>query len=98
MHLPTCVDEALARCEVCQAFERAPRAPAAGISTVATLNGKLQAGLLFLGDIVALHVMDVFSKYSPLIPVRTKNPQEVRDAFCGSWIGVSGPPVWHADG
>ena len=42
-----------------------------------------------MGDIIAPHVIDVFSKYSLLFPVRTKNPQEVRN----SWIRVSGPPL-----
>ena len=36
--------------------------------------------------------MDVFSKYSILTPVRSKNPLEVRDASVASWIGIFGPP------
>ena len=65
----------------------------AGASAVAMLNGKLQADLLFLGDIIALHATDVFSKYPLIVPFRMKNPQKVRDAFCILWIGVSGPPM-----
>ena len=56
-------------------------------------NEKLQAGLSFLGDVVALRVMDVYSKYSLRIPVHTKNPQEVWGAFRSSRIGVFGPPM-----
>ena len=61
MHLFTCVDAAVARCEVCQAFEEAPHAPAAGTPNAAVLNEKLQGGLLLLEDIITLRVLDVFS-------------------------------------
>ena len=53
MHLLTCADEVLARCEVCRAFGKAPHAPVAGASTVAAFNVKLQVDLLFLGDVIA---------------------------------------------
>ena len=92
-HLLTCVDEVLAQCEVCQAFEKAPHYPAAGTSTVATFNEKLQVFLPLLDDITALHVTDVFSTYSLLISARTKNPWEVWGASRSSWIGVYGPPL-----
>ena len=92
IYLLTCVDEVSARREVSRAFEEAPHAPVAGTSTVAKFNEKSQVGRLFLDDIVALRVMDVSPKYSLLTPVRAKNPQEVRGAFCNSRIGVFGPP------
>ena len=76
MHLLTCVDEVCARREVCQAFEKAPHAPAGGTSTVAMFNERLQVGLLVLGDIIALRVMYVYSKYSLRVPVRARTPQE----------------------
>ena len=78
------MDEVLAQCEVCTALGMAPHAPVAGASTVAMFHGKLRAGLLFLGAILALRVMDALSKYSLLIPFRTKNPQKVWYAFCSS--------------
>ena len=53
---------------------------------------KLQVDLLFLGDSVAPRAMDVYSKYYPLAPARSKNPQEVWGAFRNSRIGVFGPP------
>ena len=59
MHLLTCADEVLAQCEVCQAFEKASHIPAAGTSTAAMFNANLPADLLLLGDVIALHVMDV---------------------------------------
>ena len=47
-------------------------------------NERVQMDLLFLDDLIALHIMDVFSKYSILTRVRSKNPQEVWDAFVSS--------------
>ena len=93
LDLITCVGEVLARPEAGQAFEKAPHTPAAGASTAAVFNEKLQAAPLFLDDAIALRVANVFPKYSFLIPVRAKNPQEVWDAFCSPWIGVFGHPM-----
>ena len=94
----TCVDEVLAQRDVRQAFEKAPRAPAAGASTAALFNEKLRLDLLFSDGIIALHVMDVFPKYPRLTPVRSGNFQEVWVAFRRPWIGVFGPPYEHPDG
>ena len=52
-HLPQHVDEVLGHCDVRRAFG------AAGTSAISISNEKLQVDLLFLGEIVALHVMDV---------------------------------------
>ena len=61
-------------------------------------NERLQMDLLFLGDIITLHIMDVFSKYSMLTRVRSKNPQEVWDAFLSTWARVFGiPKCLHLD-
>ena len=87
MQLIACADE------VCQAFDKAPRAPVAGTSTVAVFNEKLQVDLPFWDDAVAAHLMDVFSKYSLLMPVHAKNPREVWDASRCSWVGGFGPPM-----
>ena len=56
------------------------------------LNERLRMDLLFLGDILTLHIKDVFSKYSILARARSNNPQEVWDAFLSSWVGVFGIP------
>ena len=56
------VDEVLEHRDVRAAFDRAPHVPIAGTPSVSAPNGKLQVDLLFLGDIVALRVMDVSSK------------------------------------
>ena len=77
LHLLSCVDEVSEQCDVCQDFDNAPLVPIAGASTFAMFNGKLWVDLLFLDDIVAPHAMDVYSKYSFLIPARSKNPREV---------------------
>ena len=47
-------------------------------------NGKLQVDL-FLGDLVVLRIMDVFSKHS-------KNPLEIWGASVACRIGILGPP------
>ena len=86
------VDEVVAQCDTCEAFDKAPHIPISGTSTVSMFNERLQMDLLFLDDIVALHIKDVFPKYSILTRVRPKNPQEVWDAFVSSWVGVFGPP------
>ena len=97
MHLIACADEVSVRREFREAFEKAPRAPVAGTSTVVLFTEKLQVDLVFSDDIIALHVIDAFPMDSIIIPVRAGSPQEVWDAFCSSWIGVFGPPYEHPD-
>ena len=91
-HLVAHVDSVLGNCEVCRAFDKAPHLPIAGTSSVSCFNERVQVDLLFLDDIIAAHAMDVFSKYSLLHRVKSKNPQEVWDVFCASWLGTFGPP------
>ena len=62
------VEEVVNQCDVCKALDKAPHTPIGGTSTVATFNEKLQVDLLFLGDLIVLRIMDVFSRYS--IPTR----------------------------
>ena len=85
-------DEVSEQLDVCGAFDRAPHAPIAGAAAVAMFNDEVQADLLFLGDIIAVHALDVFSKHFLLIPARSKDPQEFRDAFCYPRVGIFGPP------
>ena len=92
MLLSKCLDEVLEHCEECGAVEKVPHEPVAGTSAVSMFRGKLQVDLSFLGDPVALRATDVFPKNSILIPERSKNPQERRDAFCSLRIGISGLP------
>ena len=44
--------------------------------------------LLSAVEIIALRVIDIFSRYSSPLPVQTKNPQDVWDVFCGGWLGI----------
>ena len=88
MHSVDCVDEVSERCDVRRSYEKAPHVPIAETSTVSMFNEKLRPDLAFLGDLIALHAVDVFSKFSLLIPVRSMCHQEVRDAICGAQIGV----------
>ena len=55
-------------------------------------NERLQMDLLSVDDIIALRIMDVFSKYSVLTRVRPKNPQEIWDACLSSLAEVFGDP------
>ena len=86
------VEEVANQCDVCKAFDKAPHTPIAGTSTVAMFNEKLQVDLLFLDDLIVLHIMAVFTKNSILTPVRSRNPLEVWDAFLACWVGIFGPP------
>ena len=49
---------------------------------MAVFNEKLHVDLLSSDDIIALQIMDVFSTYFLLMPVRPENPRGVWDAFC----------------
>ena len=82
MHLVNHVGEVLEQREACRASDEASRAPKAGTSTVSS----------FLDDVIALHVMGAFSKYSSLLPIRSTNPQEAWDVFCNPRIGIFGRP------
>ena len=91
-HLLQHVDEVLEYCDVRSAVDCAPHIPDGSIAgslpsfnrraygwiaTVSMFNEKLQVALLFLSDILALHVMDVFPENSILTPARSTNPHEV---------------------
>ena len=91
-HFVNFADEVLEHCDVCRAFDMAPHGPTAGTSTVWMFNEMAQAGLLFLGDLVALRAMDMFSKNSLILPARSKNPPDVWDSSRGGWLGTFGPP------
>ena len=91
-HLVAHVDEVLGNCAVRRACDRAPHVPIAGAAAVSAFNEKVQVGLLFLGDLVVVRAMDIFSEYSSLRPAQPKNPQDVRDVFCAGWLGSFGLP------
>ena len=69
-------DDVVRGCEICRAFDVAPAIPVAGTSAASSFNERVQVDLLFLGDLIALHVLDLFSRYSLLAPVRAENPEE----------------------
>ena len=46
-HLANRADEVLENCDVCRAFDKAPRVPIAGTSAVSMFNEKVQVDLLF---------------------------------------------------
>ena len=69
------VDAVLEHCEIRRAFDEAPHAPIAGISTASMFNGTAQADRLFLGDTIVLRAMDLFPKYPSLLLAQSENPQ-----------------------
>ena len=58
-HLVDCVDEVSEQCDICRASDKAPHVPTAGAATVKMSKSKLQVGLLFLGDLIALRATGV---------------------------------------
>ena len=66
MHLLTYVDEVLVQCVVCRPYDKAPRVPVAGASTVSTLNEELHVGLPFVNDITAFARDGRFLEIFPL--------------------------------
>ena len=58
------VDDVLDHCDVCRAFDEAPHVPVAGTHAVSMFNEKVHVDPLFLDDLIAVHAMDMFSKYS----------------------------------
>ena len=77
-------DDVVRECEICRAFDVAPAIPVAGTSSVSSFNERVQVDPPFSDDLIALHVPDLFSRYSPPVPVRSKNPEEVRETFGAS--------------
>ena len=78
--------------EVLDPVDRAPHVLIAGTPPASMFNEKLQIDLLFLDDIIALHVTGVFPRNSSPTPVRVKTLRHVRGAFSGLRVGVFGPP------
>ena len=85
-------DYVVKECDVCRACFVAPAILVAGTSSTSFFNDRVQVDLLSSDDLIILHVLDLFSRYSVFVPGRPKNPEEVRDAFSASWIAVFGKP------
>ena len=96
-HFVNCVYGALGQRKVGR-FDKAPHVPVAGAPTVSMLDGKLQGGLFVRDYIIALRDMGISPIYLPLIPVQSKNPQEVWGVIRWSRIGVFRPIPKHQDG
>ena len=45
---------------------------------------------MFLGDLTISRILSLFSRYSPLVPARSKNPEGLWDTSCASWVAVFG--------
>ena len=75
MHPLTYVDEAAEQCEVCRSIDTAPHVPLAETCDASRFNEELRADLLFSGNLIALRAVDVSSKSSLLILVRSEKAQ-----------------------
>ena len=95
------VDEELGHCNVGRAFDRAPRVPITETSTVSMFTEKVQVDLLFLGDVVALRVFGVFSKYSLSLQRTPRIPKKygALPRMCGlRFFGRRSVPRWMQGG
>ena len=66
--------------------------PIARVSAASTLNGNSKANLLFLRDLIGLSALDVSPKAPPVVPARSRDPQEVWGAFRSVRISAVGHP------
>ena len=89
MHPANSADEKFEHCEVRLASDTPPHVHIVDAPAVSMFSEKMQAGLSFLDDVTALHATDVYTKNSPLAPLRTKNPQEVWGDL-SAWNGTCG--------
>ena len=60
------VGDVVRECEICRTFDVAPAIRVAGTSSASSFNEEAQVGILSLGDLIALHVLDLVSPYSLL--------------------------------
>ena len=86
------MDDVVRGCDVCRVLDVAPSIPASGASSVASISERVQGDLLFLDDFIVLRALDLLPRYSFLVPVRSKKPGEVWDAFRTSRIAVFAEP------
>ena len=63
------MDEGVNRCEVFQAFGKAPHLPVEGPPSVSALDEKIQVDLPFSDDNIVLRAMGAYSKYAVLVCV-----------------------------
>ena len=64
--------------EVCQAFEKVPHLPTAGILSASSLYEELPVYLPLSDDADARNAIDMYTKYPVSVLVRHENPSEVR--------------------
>ena len=86
------VGDVVRECEICRAFDVAPAIPASATSAVSSPNEKVRASLPVSDDLITLNVLDLVPRYSALVPVWSKNPEEAWDTFRASPIAVFGEP------
>ena len=76
--------QVLETCDACKAFDKAPHIPIAGTTTISAFDEKVQVDLLVLDNLVTLHAMDFFLRYSMLLPASSEKSLEAWDAYAES--------------
>ena len=77
---------------ICAGFDKAPHLLVAGTLLVSAFNGKVRADLLFLGNLITTHAMNLSSWYSGFVLAPSKNPKEVWGAPAKSRLTALGWP------
>ena len=87
-----CAEEVVGQCKIRQASGEAPHLVAAGTSMVSAPNDNAQVGPLFAGDAIVPYVMDLYSKYSPLVLGFLRESSGSSWRLCGiADLGFSAP-------
>ena len=76
----------------CEKFDKAGRHPVAALPREPGFNKEICMHLLFIQNVIILHVMCMFTHLSSSAIVRSKVSKEVGKAFVNSWVNYYGIP------
>ena len=87
------LNETVSRCEICQRFRKTPSRPAVGLPMATDFNETVAADLHQLEHSVwLLHMIDMFTRYSAGVIIRSKQSSVFVDSFLSHWVGIFGAP------
>ena len=75
---------------ICEKFHKANRHPVAALPREPWFNEEICMDLLFIQNVIVLHVMCMFTYLSSSAIVRSKVSKEVGKAFVNSWVNYYG--------
>ena len=90
--LACCAGEVLEQCEICRAFDKAPRIPIAGTSIFSAINEEVRADLLFLDDAAAARAMYVSRIDAFFLPIAPRIVGVHGARFAGRGLPFFGRP------